>query len=71
MNHVLTKMMIALANDDRNDNNDNISDNNDNDNNNDDDNSDNDKLRNFNDKVLNNLIIVSKIKKKFKSILKR
>ena len=39
--------------------------NNDNDNNNDDDNSDNDKLRNFNDKVLNNLIIVSKIKKKF------
>ena len=39
--------------------------NNDNDNNNDDDNSDNDKLPNFNDKLWNNLIIVSKIKKKF------
>ena len=45
--------------------------NNDNDNNNDDDNSDNDKLRNFNDKVLNNLIILSKIKNFFQLILKR
>ena len=42
---------------------DSINDNNDN--NNDDDNSDNDKLSNFNDKVLNNLVIVSKVKKKF------
>ena len=52
------------------DSNDNINDNNDNNNNddsddNDDDNSDNDKLCNFSDKVLNNLVIVSKIKNKF------
>ena len=53
------------SNDDSNDDDsdDNINDNNDNDN--DDDNSDNDKLCNFSDKVLNNSVIVFKIKNSF------